>query len=204
MDSMRTKYAGRRINGRMDDPQATYEFPSHFNSSYKGGFKDGMFQGEGKLYFPELGMIYSGKFDKGVSTEGALEFTDGLLCDDPWSYCDGNQNRMFKSEMEKGMKPAGRSQLTNQDPPRSIPDGMYDCSDGFYDPQKRTILDYDLAFLRNAGNKVYRPNAKMAAKKYSSSYYYYHCYVTKNALKSQSEWYLQIQIANKVNFSLFL
>ena len=27
---------------RMDDPQATYEFPSHFNSSYKGGFKDGM------------------------------------------------------------------------------------------------------------------------------------------------------------------
>lgn len=135
---------------RMDDPQATYEFPSHFNSSYKGGFKDGMFQGEGKLYFPELGMIYSGKFDKGVSTEGALEFTDGLLCDDPWTYCDGNQNRMFKSEMEKGMKPAGCSQLTNQDPPRSIPDGMYDCSDGFYDPQKRTILDYNLAFLRNA------------------------------------------------------
>ena len=104
----------------------------------------------------------------------------------------------------------GCSQLTNQDPPRSIPDGMYDCSDGFYDPQKRTILDYDLSFLRNAGNKVYRPNAKMAAKKYSSSsyyyyYYYYYCYyVTKNALKSQSEWYLQIQIANKLNFSLFL
>ncbi|KAK2571435.1 hypothetical protein P5673_004028, partial [Acropora cervicornis] len=63
MHSMGTKYAGRRINGRMDDPQATYEFPSHFNSSYKGGFKDGI-------------------------------------------YCDGNQNRMFKSEMEKGMKPA--------------------------------------------------------------------------------------------------
>ena len=40
--------------------------------------------------------------------QGALEFTDGLLCDDPWSYCDGNQNRMFKSEMEKGMKPAGK------------------------------------------------------------------------------------------------
>ena len=107
----------------------------------------------------------------------------------------------------------GCSQLTNQDPPRSIPDGMYDCSDGFYDPQKRTILDYNLAFLRNAGNKVYRLNAKMAAKKYSSSsssssyyyyyYYYYYCcccYVTKNALKSQSEWYLQIQIANKVFF----
>ena len=40
--------------------------------------------------------------------QGALEFTDGLPFNDPWSYCDGNQNRMFKSEMEKGMKPAGK------------------------------------------------------------------------------------------------
>ena len=39
--------------------------------------------------------------------QGALEFTDGLPCNDPWAYCDGDHNRMFKSEMEKGMKPAG-------------------------------------------------------------------------------------------------
>lgn len=37
------------------------------------------FQGEGKLYFPELGMIYSGKFDKGVSTEVPLFYRAVLL-----------------------------------------------------------------------------------------------------------------------------
>ena len=30
------------------------------------------FQGEGKLYFPELGVIYTGKFDKGVTREVSL------------------------------------------------------------------------------------------------------------------------------------
>lgn len=28
---------------------------------------------------------------------------------------------------------------------------MYDCGDGFYGPKKRTVIDYDHAFLRNTG-----------------------------------------------------
>ena len=40
--------------------------------------------------------------------QGALEFTDGLMFHEPWSYCDGKLHRAFKSEMEKGIKPAGK------------------------------------------------------------------------------------------------
>lgn len=46
---------------------------------------------------------------------------------------------------------SGRSQLTNRVPPREIPDGCYDCGDGFYNPQTRVVIDYNLKFLRNAG-----------------------------------------------------
>ena len=46
---------------------------------------------------------------------------------------------------------AGRSQLTNRIPPREIPEGCYDCGDGFYNPVSRVIVDYDDKFLRNAG-----------------------------------------------------
>lgn len=45
----------------------------------------------------------------------------------------------------------GISQLTNLDPPRNIPQGCYDCGDGFYDPETRVVVDYKLRFLRNAG-----------------------------------------------------
>jgi hypothetical protein len=46
---------------------------------------------------------------------------------------------------------SGRSQLTNRVPPRDIPEGCYDCGDGFYDPKTRVVVDYNQKFLRNAG-----------------------------------------------------
>lgn len=46
---------------------------------------------------------------------------------------------------------SGRSQLTNRVPPRDIPEGCYDCGDGFYDPKTRVVVDYNKKFLRNAG-----------------------------------------------------
>lgn len=49
---------------------------------------------------------------------------------------------------------AGRSQLTNRIPPREIPEGCYDCGDGFYNPVSRVIVDYEHKFLRNAGTCV--------------------------------------------------
>lgn len=49
----------------------------------------------------------------------------------------------------------GRSQLTNRVPPREIPEGCYDCGDGFYNPETRVVVDYNHKFLRNAGkNKL--------------------------------------------------
>lgn len=45
----------------------------------------------------------------------------------------------------------GRSQLSNDVPPRSIPENCYDCGDGFYNPESRIVNDYSGKFLRNAG-----------------------------------------------------
>jgi hypothetical protein len=36
-------------------------------------------------------------------------------------------------------------------PPRTIPDGCYDCGDGFYNPETRIVTSYAGKFLRNAG-----------------------------------------------------
>ncbi|OXB76376.1 UNVERIFIED_CONTAM: hypothetical protein H355_006787 [Colinus virginianus] len=47
----------------------------------------------------------------------------------------------------------GNSQLTNLDPPRKIPEGCYDCGDGFYNPKTRIVVDYELRFLRNADDE---------------------------------------------------
>ena len=48
----------------------------------------------------------------------------------------------------------GRSQLTNQVPPRAIPSNSYDCGDGFYNPETRIVCDYIGEFLRNAGKFI--------------------------------------------------
>ena len=41
-------------------------------------------------------------------------------------------------------------------PPIEIPEGHYDCGDGFYNPKDKIVYDYiNMKFLRNAGNKSY-------------------------------------------------
>ncbi|XP_025905320.1 MORN repeat-containing protein 5, partial [Nothoprocta perdicaria] len=82
--------------------------------------------------------------------QGKYTFADGLeYRDKNWHYCDG-YDRRFYTEICSGLKPAGISQLTNLDPPRKIPEGCYDCGDGFYNPETRVIIDYKFRFLRNA------------------------------------------------------
>jgi hypothetical protein len=49
------------------------------------------------------------------------------------------------------LKPAGRTQLTDKMPSRTIPKGCYDCGDGFYNPETRIVSSYVGKFLRNAG-----------------------------------------------------
>uniref|UniRef100_A0A8C3FTI5 MORN repeat containing 5 n=1 Tax=Chrysemys picta bellii TaxID=8478 RepID=A0A8C3FTI5_CHRPI len=82
--------------------------------------------------------------------QGKYTFADGLeFKDKKWHYCDG-YDRRFYTEICSGLKPAGISQLTNLDPPRTIPQGCYDCGDGFYNTNTRVVTDYKLRFLRNA------------------------------------------------------
>ena len=62
-------------------------------------------------------------------------------------------DRRFYSEVCQGLKPAGRSQLTDLDPPRAVPEGLYDAGDGFYDAEKKIVFDYEMKFLRNANDE---------------------------------------------------
>jgi hypothetical protein len=133
-----------------------------------------MFHGQGTLYF-ENGGKYTATWKEGIAIEvsssfnfkaknqisenlnyrlvkkGKYTFPDGLeFAEKDWEYCDGYDRRFF-TEICDGLKPAGRSQLTNKVPPRTIPSNCYDCGDGFYNPETRVVNDYNGKFLRNAG-----------------------------------------------------
>uniref|UniRef100_A0A5F8GR49 MORN repeat-containing protein 5 n=1 Tax=Monodelphis domestica TaxID=13616 RepID=A0A5F8GR49_MONDO len=141
-----SQYCGEYVNGRMEG-EAIYILPT--DTKYKGLMKDGMFHGKGTLYFPS-GSKYEATWEKGRIIKGHYTFADGLKYDEEqWHYCDG-YDRRFYTEICEGLKPAGISQLTNLDPPRRIPEGCYDCGDGFYDPETRVVRDYRNRFLRNA------------------------------------------------------
>ncbi|XP_054896404.1 MORN repeat-containing protein 5 isoform X1 [Poeciliopsis prolifica] len=87
---------------------------------------------------------------KDKTWEGTFIFPDGLeYRDKHWDYCDG-YDRRFYTERCYGFIPPGETQLTNVHPPPLIPDGCYDCADGFYDPKIRVITSYSGEFLRNA------------------------------------------------------
>ncbi|KAM7316906.1 hypothetical protein ACRRTK_024637 [Alexandromys fortis] len=126
---------------------AEYILPTE--TRYVGDMKDGMFHGEGTLFFPS-GSRFDATWEKGLVVKGKYTFADGLQYEDKhWHYCD-SYDRRFHTEICYGLKPSGISQLTNMDPPRKIPIGCYDCGDGFYDPRTRVIKDYRSRFLRNA------------------------------------------------------
>ncbi|KAJ7986913.1 hypothetical protein DPEC_G00333320 [Dallia pectoralis] len=146
MEFTGSSYKGTFKHGRMEG-DGQYTFPTE--TRYVGEIKDGMFHGKGVLFFPNGGK-YEGTWEKGISKQGKYVFSDGLeYLDKDWDYCDG-YDRRFYTERCNGLKPAGVSQLTNLDPPRVIPDGCYDCGDGFYDPYTRVITDYEQHFLRTA------------------------------------------------------
>ncbi|XP_056395381.1 MORN repeat-containing protein 5 [Hyla sarda] len=146
MEYTGSRYDGEHQNGRLEG-KGEYILPTE--TRYEGEMKDGMFHGQGTLYFPN-GSKYEARWDSGIALEGKYTFADGLEYEkEKWHYCDG-YDRRFYTEICNGLKPAGRSQLTNLHPPRQIPEGCYDCGDGFYDPVSRVVNDYQLRFLRNA------------------------------------------------------
>lgn len=132
--------------------KGVYHFPTE--TRYEGQMNDGEFHGKGTLFFPN-GSRYDATWEHGLVVEGKYTFADGLEYDEEnWEYCDG-YDRRFYTEICFGLKPAGRSQLTNRIPPREIPEGNYDCGDGFYDPVTRVVVDYNMKFLRNAGKCLF-------------------------------------------------
>uniref|UniRef100_A0A8C0M3E9 MORN repeat-containing protein 5 n=1 Tax=Canis lupus familiaris TaxID=9615 RepID=A0A8C0M3E9_CANLF len=145
MEYTGSRYIGEYVDGRMEG-EAEYILPT--KTKYVGEMKDGMFHGQGTLYFPS-GSRYDAIWEKGLVVKGTYTFSDGLQYDaEHWHYCD-SYDRRFYTEICYGLKPAGISQLTNMDPPRKIPQGCYDCGDGFYNPTTRVVKDYRNRFLRN-------------------------------------------------------
>lgn len=49
----------------------------------------------------------------------------------------------FTIEHNKGLKPAGESYTTADQPPREIPEGYYDTGDGYFDPETKVVFKYD-------------------------------------------------------------
>jgi len=146
MEYMGSSYVGERKNGRIEG-HGMYTFPT--DTRYEGELKDGMFHGQGTLHFTN-GSKYTAVWEDGIAVKGQYTFADGLHYEEKdWRYCDGFDRR-FYTEITDGLKPAGESQLTDVVPSKTIPEGMYDVGDGFYDPDTRVVYDYSMRFLRNA------------------------------------------------------
>lgn len=144
-----SKYDGRTKDRRMHGV-GTYTFPT--GSIYHGEFRDGEFHGSGTLAFRHGGK-FVGEWRKGIAVEGRYIFADGLAMDDACApYCLPNRDRRFQTERIFGLKPAGRCQQTNKDPPVTIPKGMLDEGKGFFDPKTSHIVDYNtLKFIDTTG-----------------------------------------------------
>ena len=84
---------------------------------------------------------------------GEYFFYDDLkFKDKEWNYCT-IEDRRFYTEQMKGLRPDGKTLICNEmDGPKNIPEGTYDLGDGFYDPTKRIICNYNGEAMRDLGN----------------------------------------------------
>ena len=76
--------------------------------------------------------------------DGKYFFFDDLeLKEENWEYCTIKDRRFF-TEVTKGLRPEGKTLITNDIAGmKEIPEGTYDIGDGYYDPLKRMICEYD-------------------------------------------------------------
>ena len=81
--------------------------------------------------------------------EGKYYFYDELeYYKDNWNYCTIT-DRQFYTEIKKDLRPDGLTLITNDiNGVKDIPEGTYDVGDGYYDPVKRAIFDYNGNILR--------------------------------------------------------
>ena len=86
--------------------------------------------------------------------EGKYYFYDELEYQkDGWQYCTLG-DREFYTEIKKGLRPDGLTLITNNiQGAKEIPEGTYDVGDGYYDPVKKAIFDYNGNILRELGKE---------------------------------------------------
>jgi len=149
-----SKYDGRTKDRRMHG-LGTYTFPT--GSTYHGEFRDGEFHGAGTLMFTHGGK-FVGEWRKGLAVEGRYIFVDELAMDDISDpYCLPGKDRRFQTERLNGLRPAGRCQMTNKEPPVTIPGGMYDVGKGFFDPNTEHVVDYKtMKFIGTTGPDTHK------------------------------------------------
>lgn len=134
-----TKYEGEFKNEWFEG-EGKFTFPS--GVVYQGQFRKGEFHGEGALVYPNGGK-YQAKWERGYAIEGRYVFNDGLLYEDRnWQYVSRGDRR-FYTEVLQGLQPAGKTLLTNEPIPPTIPKGTYDTGNGYYDPATQRIMSYD-------------------------------------------------------------
>ncbi|XP_029941485.1 MORN repeat-containing protein 5 [Salarias fasciatus] len=165
MEFTGSSFKGETKDGRMDG-EGEYTFPT--DTKYVGEMKDGMFHGKGVLLFPN-GSKYEATWENGIAKQGKFTFADGLQFEEKnWDYCDGYDRRFYRERCD-GLRPSGESQITNLHPPRTIPDGCFDCGDGFYDPTTRVVTSYTGRFLRNADDSEHEWIVRTCRKACSAS-----------------------------------
>ena len=113
---------------------------------YEGEFNKGEFHGKGIMTYPNGGKYYC-EWKNGVLELGDYIFNDGLKFKDSalWDYCNHNDRRYY-FEIINDVKNPEVSKYTYLD--KEIPESCYDTGDGYYDPEKGMILNYDHQFLK--------------------------------------------------------
>ena len=138
-------YSGSKYEGDMKDGwyhgQGTFTYPS--GVKYVGSFYKGQFHGKGTLVYPNKG-YYEGEWEHGKKKSGDYYFFDKLKFEEEnWDYCTG-PDRKFNYERNNGIKPSGQTQITNgPEMEKKIPPGTYDTGDGYFDPIRTLVYDYD-------------------------------------------------------------
>lgn len=113
--------------------------------TYVGDFKEGNFHGNGTLTVK--GGVYQGTWVKGILESGKFIYEDKLehksIDEDEWIYCSKKDPR-FYIEIKNGLKIGDPLEYDTPHVTKPhIPDGCYDVIEGYYDPNKFAIFDYE-------------------------------------------------------------
>ena len=74
---------------------------------------------------------------------GEYSFDDKLKYKEKnWKYCTA-MDRRFQSEIVDGIPPAGSTKMSDKRKRNELPEGCYDCVDGYFDPESGNILSYE-------------------------------------------------------------